>query len=213
MSNIRQFEAYSSVPFNHSTLLSVFKKYRRPNDKISRMLSSGEIIPIKRGLYVLGDAFRTEEISQPLIANLLYGPSYVSLDFALAYYGLIPETVFEVSSMTTGRARVFDTSFGRFSYVRSHASLYSIGIQMQRNSDGSCFLIASPEKALCDKIMFTKKLRATSVKSMMAFLVEDLRIDQSSLVKLDITVIEQCLLAGYKKNLLSSFHKLIEKLQ
>lgn len=211
--NACQLEAYSSVPFNHSTLLSMLKEYRRPNDKISRMLSSGKIVQIKRGLYLFGEAFRSEQVSQPLVANLLYGPSYVSLDFALAYYGIIPEAVFEVSSMVMSRARFFKTPFGRFSYIHSYNSLYPIGIQIHSNADGSCFLMASPEKALCDKIIFTKKLKATSVKSMMAFLIEDLRIDQTYLSKLDTTIIEQCLLTGYKKNQLYSLYKLIGKLK
>ena len=145
--NIQPLTANSSIPFNHSTLLSMLNDYRRPNDKISRMLSSGELIQVKRGLYLLGDKFRTEKVSQPLLANLLFGPSYVSLDFALAYYDLIPEMVFEVSSMTTGRARTFDTSLGRFIYIHSHASLYPIGLRIEKNSDESQFLIASPEKA------------------------------------------------------------------
>ncbi len=213
MMSCHQLEAYSSIPFNHSTLLSMLKEYRRPNDKISRMLSSGEIVQIKRGLYLLGETFRTEQISQPLVANLLYGPSYVSSDFALAYYGIIPEAVFEVSSMVVGRARAFDTPFGRFSYIHSYSSLYPIGIQIHSNTDGSCFLMASPEKALCDKIIFTKKLKATSVKSMMAFLIEDLRIDQTYLNKLDTAIIEQCLLTGYKKSQLYSLYKLIGKLK
>lgn len=207
-----QFEENPAVPFNHSTLLAMLKGYRRPNDKISRMLSQGELRKIKRGLYVFGKLDKATPISQPLIANLLYGPSYVSLDYALSHYGIIPEAVFEISSMTTGRAKTFDTPFGRFNYTHSYSSLYPVGIQIHKNSDGSCFLLASVEKALCDKIIFTKKLRLSSVKSVMAFLIEDLRIERSSLSELDIGIVKQCFSAGYKKNQLSFFIKLLETL-
>ncbi len=213
MDSLLLFNKFSSVPFCHSTLLSVLKKYKRPNDKISRMLSTGELIQIKRGLYVLGEHYRTEQISQPLIANLLYGPSYVSLDYALAHYGLIPEVVFEVSSMTIGRSRLFDSTFGRYSFTHSYTPLYQIGIQLGRNADESCFLIASPTKALCDKVIFTKKLKALSVKSMAEFIFEDLRIDKNNLLELEVSVIEQCMLAGYKKMHLKALYKLIEKLK
>ncbi len=209
MSQIQLFEKYSAVPFNHGTLLSVLKEYKRPNDKISRMLSENQLVKIKRGLYVLGENFRSEQISPPLVANLIYGPSYVSLDYALAYYGLIPETVFEVSSVTTGRARFYDSALGRFSYLHSYQKLYSIGIQLETNPDGSSFMIASPTKALCDKIIFTKKLNATSVQSMNDFLFEDLRLELTALTEFEIPIIEKCIVAGYKVKQLKALRKLI----
>ena len=87
---IKQLRAFGSIPFSHGSLLSLLGEYRRPNDKIARLLAAGDLVQIKKGLYVLGVEHRSSPVSLPLVANLLYGPSYVSLDFALSWHGLIP---------------------------------------------------------------------------------------------------------------------------
>ncbi|NOQ51886.1 MAG: hypothetical protein GQ578_06695 [Desulfuromonadaceae bacterium] len=206
----KQLKQFNNIPFGHGALLSLLKDYKRPNDKISRMLAEGDILKIKRGLYVLSSEYRTAPVSKPLLANLIYGPSYVSLDFALSYYGLIPEGVFEISSMTPKRVKYYDTPLGRFTYTHSFASLYGIGIVSEASADGSCFLIASPEKALCDKVVFTKKLSATSVKAMRTFLTEDLRIDLEDLTQLDLAIIGQCCDCGYKTRQLNALYQVVE---
>ncbi|WP_150306355.1 type IV toxin-antitoxin system AbiEi family antitoxin domain-containing protein [Pseudomonas saliphila] len=206
----KQIRSLGSIPFNHGTLLSYLREYRRPNDKIAHMLASGDLLQLKKGLYVLGTEHRTSAVSLPLVGNLLYGPSYVSLDFALSWHGLIPEGVFEVSSVTTRRARRYDTPLGRFSYTRTFADLYGIGIVMERNPDDSHFLIASPEKALCDKVLFTRNLRATTARTMHVFLEDDLRIDFHVLSKLNLEPFHQCLATGHKPRQLRALCKVLE---
>ena len=206
----RELKQFNNIPFNHGALLSLLKEYKRPNDKISRMLAEGDILKIKRGLYVLAPVHRTEPISKLLLANLIYGPSYVSLDLALSFYNLIPEGVFELTSMTPKRVKCYDTPLGRFSYTHSHGLLYEIGIVSETNADGTCFLIASPEKALCDKVIFTRKLSATSVKAMRAFLIDDLRINPDDLAGLDLSTIGHCCDIGYKTRQLNALYRVVE---
>ena len=205
--NLKQFK---NIPFCHGALVSLLKDYKRPNDKISHLIADGDIQKIKKGLYVLSSEYRTTPISKPLLANLIYGPSYVSLDFALSYHGLIPEGVFELCSMTPKRVKCYDTPLGRFTYTHSFESLYGIGIVSETNMDGSCFLIASPEKALCDKIIFTRNLAAISVKTMRSFLAADLRIDLESLAELDLSIIGQCCDSGHKTRQLNALYRVVE---
>lgn len=208
----KQLKAFGNVPFNHGALLSLLGNYRRPNDKIARLIADGDLVSLKKGLYILGAEHRPAPVSLPLVANLLYGPSHVSLDFALSWHGLIPEGVFEVSSVTPRRAREYNTPLGRFTYIHTSQPLYGTGITMARNPDGSAFLIASPTKALCDKIMFTRNLQVTSARAMQAYLEEDLRIDPAALAELELQIVQQCRAYGYKARHLDALANVLQAL-
>lgn len=210
---IKQLQAFGSVPFTHGALLSYLGDYRRPNDKIARLLAAADLVQLKKGLYVLGAEHRAAPVSLPLVANLLYGPSCVSLDFALSWHGLIPEGVFQLSSVTARRSRQYDTPVGVFSYAHIPAALYGIGVQMEQNPDGSCFLLAGAEKALCDKLLLTRNLSAYTAAAMRSFLLEDLRIDIEDLARLDLTPVRHYLAAGYKPRQLQALCNLLESLQ
>ncbi|MBF7730491.1 type IV toxin-antitoxin system AbiEi family antitoxin domain-containing protein [Pseudomonas sp. N040] len=210
---IKQLQAFGSVPFTHGALLSYLGEYRRPNDKIARLLAAGDLVQLKKGLYVLGAEHRATPVSLPLVANLLYGPSCVSLDFALSWHGLIPEGVFQLSSVTPRRSRQYDTPLGVFSYAHIPAGLYGIGVQMEQNPDGSSFLLAGAEKALCDKLLLTRNLSAYTAAAMRSFLLEDLRMDIEDLARLDLTPVRHYLAAGYKPRQLQALCKLLESLQ
>lgn len=185
-----------AVPFHHGALLPVLKDYRRPNDKIAEWLRQGVLVPVKRGLYVRGGIGHAPCL--PLVANHLYGPSCVSLDYALAWHGLIPERVHEITSVCTGRGRVVVNALGRFSYTRLPANVYPCGISQASASAQETFLIASPAKALCDKVMLTPRLRATSRAAMQRFLFDDLRIDVEALLGLDLDVVRAYAVSGSK---------------
>lgn len=178
---------FGTVPFQHGALLPLLKDYRRPNDKIAEWLRRGVLVPVKRGLYVRGESGQAPCL--PLVANHLYGPSCVSLDYALAWHGLIPERAYEITSVCTGRGRVIDNPLGRFSYARLPAPIYPCGISQASTSAQETFLIASPAKALCDKVLLTPGLRAGSRGAMQRFLFEDLRIDSGTLQGLDLDVV------------------------
>lgn len=178
---------FGTVPFQHGALLPLLKDYLRPNDKIAEWLRQGVLLSVKRGLYVRGQPGQAPCL--PLVANHLYGPSCVSLDYALSWHGLIPERVHEITSVCTGRGRVIDNGLGRFSYTRLPAPLYPSGITQVSASAQETFLIASPAKALCDKVLLTPRLRATSRSAMQRFLFDDLRIDPGALHGLDLDIV------------------------
>ena len=207
----KQLEKFQNMLFPHSAIVSMLKGYKRPNDKISSLIKSGEIIKVKNGFYVLAQGNRVEQLSLPLIANALFGPSYVSLDYALSLYGLIPEGVFEITSVTTSRSKKFDTQIGLFSYSYSKPELYEIGVVQQSTSGNKNYLIASPEKALCDKLILTKNLGVNSINSMESFIVDDMRVDTDYFADFDISIIKQCVEVGYKTTLLKLFCKVVEK--
>ncbi|MBV6492333.1 MAG: hypothetical protein LDLANPLL_00326 [Turneriella sp.] len=189
---------YSAVPISHAVLTALLTKYKRPNDKITEWVKNGVLIALKRGLYLVGEAWREEPIALPLIANRLYGPSCVSLDYALSWHGLIPERVYEITSVCFRRSQQIENKLGRFSYTRIPQDIYPIGIRSVEVSATINFLIASPEKAICDKILTTRNLLSHSRLSMEKFLFDDLRLDLSNVVSWDLTIIKKYFEAGYK---------------
>ena len=106
-----------NVPINVNVLASIYSERKYVRNKISSLEDEGKIIRLKRGLYVASPEFSDKRLSINLIANHLYGPSYVSCQSALAYYGLIPERVYGVTSMTMKHSRKFTNSFGTFDYI------------------------------------------------------------------------------------------------
>lgn len=171
--------------FDYQTLLDVLRDYGRPRDKISDLLRKGIVIRVKKGLYVLGDGFRSRPYSRKLLANLIYGPSYVSLDSALQYHGLIPEHVEAVTSVTTGRTRAFDTPVGRFTYRQIPLAAFHVGMCRIEETPGKAFLIAAAEKALADKAFDERNIGVAGMGRMMDFLLVDLRLDEDRLMRLD----------------------------
>lgn len=210
---LRSLRVFGSVPFSHGALLPLLADYRRPNDKIASLLARGDLVQLRRGLYLLGTELRGGPVSLPLVANLLFGPSYVSLDFALGWHGLIPEGVVEVSSVTPRRTREYVTPVGRFSYTHLALVAYGMGVRMEKTPEGASFLMASPEKALCDKVLLTRNLSAVSVASMRAYLLEDLRMEPEALGALDTDIIKQCLEAGHKPRQLAALLQAVETMR
>lgn len=109
-----------------------------------RLKKGRYIVSIKRGLYKLSD----EQIPDLYIANKLYTPSYISLEFALSYHGVIPETVYEITSVTTKTTRRFETLGKVFSYRKIKRDAYT-GYEIQKQK-GLSFNIANAEKAFVD---------------------------------------------------------------
>ncbi len=199
VSTTQTFDQFGIVPVRHDSLLNVFEAYRSPEDKIERLENKGDIIRLKKGYYVLSPRVAKKPLSKELIANHLYGPSYVSLQSALSFYGLIPERVYLTLSVTTKRARKFDTPVGQFDYITVHKDYYPIGINIESVGKQYSFLIASPEKALCDVILNTKGIRIKSSKGMTSFLENDLRFDMSSLKTFSKNLIAACAAKAQKK--------------
>jgi predicted transcriptional regulator of viral defense system len=196
---VLNLEEYGNIPVNHAVLSERLRDYRSPNDKIAAMEKHGDIIRLKKGLYVVSPKISRKSLSRELIANHLYGPSYVSFETALAFYGIIPEKVFAVRSATFKRAKRFENAVGRFEYITVPPDCYSVGISQQTVDNEYTYLLASPEKALCDTILATPNLRLQSVKAMQTYLEEDLRVDFSVLKSVDTEIIRRCKEVGRKK--------------
>lgn len=196
----RQIKKYTNAPLTRHLLLEILREYKRPNDKISELIKSGELISLRRGIYVPGP--QTElPIPEPfLIANHLRGPSYVSLEAALSYWGFIPEQIYEISSVTVKTSKKYRTPLGRFDYQQLTTPYYSFGIRHVQLKQNQIALIASPEKAICDKIVLTPKVNLRSVKQTKAFLFEDLRMEEDQLMKLDLEMIMSWIEDAPKKN-------------
>lgn len=190
---------YGIVPVNYDVVAESLSNYNSPKDKVSRMERQGQLIRLKRGVFVVAPEVSHLTLSMELIANHLYGPSYVSLQSALRYYGLIPERVFVTRSVTTKRARSFPTPLGEFEYITMPESYYPIGIRQMVFEEEYSFLIATPEKALCDLIISTSGLRIQSAKAMREYLFEDLRIDDEEHENWDLDILRACIEHGRKR--------------
>lgn len=178
------------------TLLTFLGDYQRPREWIRRQLTSGALIRLKNGFYLI----HGREIPYEQVANLLYGPSYVSLEWALSFYGMIPERVHTVTSMTLGRVKTYQTSIGDFSYTHLKSSAYSVGIDLKeaKNSVGQ-FFMATPEKALTDFVFINcKGLRG---KDLEIDLFESRRMDRETLHRLDKTLLLDIAKAYCAKNI------------
>lgn len=114
--------------------------------KIARMLDAGDLTSLRRGLYVT-----RRDLDPRCLAGPIYGPSYVSFETALSWHGMIPEGVTEIVSATIKRAAQFENALGLYRYLPIPKPAYPVGVMRIIESDLP-FLIASPTKALVDRI-------------------------------------------------------------
>lgn len=198
-----------NTPVDFAVLKSMFRDYKSMHNKISDLEKSGTIIRLKKGMYVVSPNESGKLLSVELIANHLYGPSYVSMKSALRYYGLIPESVYTIQSMTVKHSRAFKNALGKFEYTRCPKAYFAIGIRQEVN-DNTAFLMASPEKALCDLIIHTPNLNLRFQKDILTYLEDDLRLDMEALYRMDSHVFGQCMQAGRKKATIMNILKIIK---
>lgn len=171
--------------FDYSALMAALSDYAKPHQKITSLLRRGVIVRVKKGLYVFGEDYRQRPYSHELLANLVYGPSFISLDYALSYHGLIPERVEQVTSVTSGRARKFDTPVGTFVYRPVPQESFHFGMNRVETRETS-FLIASSERALADKAREDRAVRVRSLGDAETYLFSDLRVDRSAFLEMDL---------------------------
>jgi hypothetical protein len=212
MDIIRIIGSHANQPLPHQLLMSWLKEYKRPNDKILGLKVQRVLEPLKKGLYIAGPSISEKKPDTFLVANHLLGPSYVSVETALSYYGLIPERVYEISSMTTKASRSFKTSLGIFTYTRLPLPYYSFGLEMRCLPSNQYAIVASPEKALCDKIVTTSGVTLRSIRNAYDYLVDYMRMDESALKDLDTKSIQEWLPDAPKRDSLLHVVKLIEQL-
>ena len=153
---MKTIELKNALPlsvFSHEMVSSILEKsFSNVNEKISNLVKNGDLIRLKKGFYTFSKPYQTKAIDLISASNMLYTPSYVSFDYALSFYGMIPERVSEITSATSKNEKLFETPIGRFSYKKVSIEAYSLGVDwIYDDIEGGKF-IATPEKALCDKI-------------------------------------------------------------
>ena len=126
-------------------------------NEISYWQKKGLIIKLKKGLYIFNEENRKIEVSRLFIANELYFPSYISCEYALYFYGFVPEKVEDITSVTTKKTNTFTNSLGTFRYYHIKPSLF-FGFKKLTDENNLPFLIAEPEKAIFDFIYLNLKI-------------------------------------------------------
>ena len=181
-----------------------YKNYSNKNTKISRELKKGKLIKIINGLYETNP-----NINGYFLANSIYGPSYLSFDFALFYYGLIPEKVTTYTSATCEKKKKkeYNNQFGYYTYRDVPTIVYPLGIKIIEE-DGYSFQIATPEKALCDKLYTISPVK--NLEELEFLLFKDLRIDEEELKKLNVNDIEE-LSSSYHCNNVTMLYKYMRR--
>ncbi len=171
---------------------------------IKRAIIKGEIIHIKRGVYTLAKKYQRKGINLFELSQLIYGPSYVSLESALNYHGWIPEAVYAVTSVCAKNSKEFSTPYGIFSYKHIPFSILYLGVKRFGSPNGT-FLMASPVKALVDYVYAYKK----DWKGVDP-VIKSLRVEKESLENLDSRLLTQ-LEEGHKSSRVKKFIKGIKK--
>ena len=166
--------------YTTAMILDTLEGYSSPRCRLQRLVEHGEFIYLKRGLY---ESDRTTPGFA--LASALYNPSYLSFDYALAFYGMIPETVFVYTSATCSknRTKLFENSFGRFSYRDVPTPVFIEGLDLLNVKEGYTVWIANREKALCDKLYDLPPIE--KIESTEELLFDDLRIDEDEFSQLD----------------------------
>ncbi len=192
--------------YDYIYLMDSLHDYASPKSKLTTMIRSGEVIKLRRGLFLDGSS---KDYSIKTLANKIYGPSYISFEYALSHYNLIPERVETVTCASYGKNKNkrFDTPLGPFLYRAIPRAVYPYGITRQQEGDNP-FLIATKEKALCDTL---SKIRGvSSMKAFMSMLFDNLRIDREELSTLNLK--DMAFLAPlYRKKIVALFLQYLQK--
>lgn len=205
-----KLENMGNIPISTAVLASLVGSMANTQDKIRRMEQAGDVLRLKRGLYVVSPAVSRTPLSVELIANQLYSPSYISCLSALRYYGLIPETVYQTQSMTTKHTRTFETPQGVFSYYHIDRNVFPIGLTNIVSKDYS-FVIATPEKALCDLVSISPQVNLRYLTDAQRYLEEDIRLDMEAFLKMNLAIFEEYAGVGKKKTSIQTLLKLLRQ--
>lgn len=161
-------------------LRNKFSDYIDIKGKIRREVAKSNLFPLGKGLYETD-----KNISGKYLAGYIYGPSYLSFDYALYLYGLIPEAVYNTFTSATFNKRKrkeYSNYFGLFVYRDVPTEVFSLGVKVYVEN-GYSYQLATPEKALCDKLYTLSPVQ--SIKALRDTLFEDLRIDVNEFEKLN----------------------------
>lgn len=203
-------QQFGNIPVTASALESVFPDVKRGDQKLRLLEREKQIVRLKKGLYVCSPEVTGKALSSELVANHLCSASYVSMFSALRYYGLIPESVYVMQSMTLKRSKTFDTSMGRFEYVHISREAFPVGLTSVVG-DGYAFVMASPEKALCDLVANSPLVSLRYLKDARTYLEEDIRMDMDAFIRLDADIFAEYAQVGKKAESVRTLLKLLGK--
>jgi len=208
--DIERLQKLGGIPVGFSSLRALYSDYASPASKVAQLCNQGLLIRIQKGIYQVSEIISGLRPEPFLIANNLYGPSYISLESAMQEFGMIPEAVFSIECITTRRSKHFSTRLGSFHYHHVPDGYYTVGLQMRRTASGYSYLIATPEKALCDHFVKTDGLQVRSRKAMLEYLFEFMRIDSDCLSGMDLSIIHTAAETGQKQQTLLYLKEAIE---
>ncbi len=144
--------------FSRHDISAVFKGSEYSKQALlKRAIATGDIVRIRRGLYCLNSNLQRTPINELGLAQIVYGPSYISMETALRFYNWIPEAVYSITSVSINKAKDFKTPLGLYHYKRVPQKVFYSGVERVIDDYGNVILIASPLKALCDYVYAHKK--------------------------------------------------------
>jgi len=186
-------------------LLEGLKKYASPKTKLLRMVRNGECYPIIKGLYETN-----KNVSPHLLAGSIYGPSYISFEYALSYYGLIPESVYTITNATFDKKKKkeYVTDFGTYTYRDVPNEAFPYGLRLV-NEGEYWYRIATPEKAICDLLYTISPVK--NLKELRTLLYQGFRIEERDLKQLNHEDVE-ILREKYHSTNIRRFCTLLKKL-
>lgn len=173
--------------FDYPPVMERLSGFKKPRDKLSALVAQGDVIRVKKGIYVLGKNYG-RPYSQMVLANLIFGPSYVSGLSALAFWGAIPERTETVLSVTPKRKKLFTTPAGTFEYQYCKLSAYQLGFQLVELSDSNSAFVAGPEKALSDWMATQGNPKSLDH---IGLLLSGLRLDANFLTALNFSLLTE----------------------
>lgn len=207
MSNI--LTTLGNIPVTSSVIASLYPDVKTKFAKVAQLERAGEIIRLRRNLFVVNPEETGMPLSSGLIANHLLAPSYVSMQTALRYYGLIPEAVYTIQSMTFKAAKEFNTPVGNYCYYHISRETYPIGITQIKDGN-SVYIMATPEKALCDLIANQPGINLRYKKEALEFLEENLRFDMDRFCQLNPEIFLAYAKNGKKSTSILTILKLLQ---
>ena len=140
--------------FSSSDVKKIDNTFYRP--RLNEWQNKHYIKKVVNRYYIFNDLIINDHVLFE-IANKIYNPSYISLEIALSYYHLIPESVYEVTSVSTRKTKRFKTPVGEFSYKSLRPYIF-FGYKLVKY-DQKSFKIAEPEKAILDYLYFNHQLK------------------------------------------------------
>lgn len=167
-----------------SMLIGLFSDYAQTRKKINSLVKKQILIPIKQGVFLASEDLGLRPYSKEILANLIYGPSYISLETALSQYGFIPERIVDTTSVCLGRKKSFSTVVGNFQYHHIKESIYPLDVHMKEVAHNTFCQYAGPEKALLD-FLYLKETKGSfrHSREYFEYLIDSYRFDLSAIQK------------------------------